>query len=279
VSLLYAEAALLGLVFGSFLNVCIARLPCHESIVSPRSHCRACGTRIRWYDNIPVLSYMLLGGRCRFCRERISLIYPLVEALTALGVVAAMAVYGPSLEFVKCTLLMMLLVIVIFTDLLERRIPHPVTIFGIAAGLGFSFVVPVDNRPLEWALLHTGVVLEGTVSSVVGAVAGGLFGAGLFYFVGWLFIHFLHKEALGFGDVMLMGLIGTFLGIPLTYLTILMGSLLGIITAVILAAANKRFRSGYHWPYGSFLGTAAIYASLFGQPLLDAYLRSFHGTP
>ena len=271
----YGIVALFGLAFGSFLNVCIFRLSPEEkeSIVTPGSHCRRCGQPVRWYDNLPLLSYVLLRGRCRSCGQPISLIYPLVEALTSGIFLIAWTAYGPTARFAKDAVFSMLLVIVIFTDLLERTIPHKVTVFGMGSGLFFSFVVRVDDRLSGWTLARLGLDGSGVIASVVAAVAGALFGAGLFYVVGEAFSRLRHKQGLGFGDVMLMGMVGTFLGIPLTYVTILLGSLLGIIVAGMLYAASARFRQDYLWPYGSFLGAAALYVGLAGQGLLEGYLR------
>lgn len=268
----YLTVALFGLAFGSFLNVCILRLPRRESIITPRSRCPRCSKPIRWYDNVPVLSYLLLRGRCRDCRQPISLLYPAVEILTGLVLIAAFARYGFSPEFIKVSALGMLLLILIVTDLNERRIPHKVTLFGTALGLLLSLFVPVDNRPADWVLRRFGVFLDEPASSLLGAISGSLFGAGFFYAVGEAFYRLRHKEGLGFGDVMLMLMIGAFLGIPLTVLTILLGSLLGTLIAAPLHVASSRFRN-YEWPYGSFLGAAAIYASIGGQALLQAYVR------
>lgn len=269
----YVLITLFGLAFGSFLNVCIYRLPRHESVVRPRSHCPRCQHPIRWYDNLPLLSYVVLGGRCRHCRARISPVYPLVEALTALLLAAAFYQYGLSPEFVKYGILSMLLLIVIFTDFFDRRIPHPVTLSGMALGLVFSFLVPVDSRPLDWIFRRFGIFLEGSASSLAGAIGGALAGGGLFYVLGEAFYRLgrKQKEYLGFGDVMLMLMVGSFLGIPLTLMTILLGSLGGTVVAVALNV-SPRYR-GYAWPYGTFLGIAALYASLDGQRLLEAYLR------
>jgi leader peptidase (prepilin peptidase)/N-methyltransferase len=197
-----------------------------------------------------------------------------VEALTAIVLMLTFHVYGIGPEFIKYTVFGLLLIILIFTDLLERRIPHAVTIFGISIGLLFSFFIPVDDRPLGWIFRHWGIFLDGVPASVAGAVAGALVGGGLFYGVGEAFYHLggKQKEYLGFGDVMLMLMVGTFLGVPLTLLTIFLGSLGGSILAVALSVINSRFR-GYAWPYGTFLGVAAIYAALYGNWLLDGYLR------
>lgn len=272
--IVYAIIGLFGLVFGSFLNVCISRLPRGESIVLPRSHCPKCNHAIRWYDNVPLISYAVLRGRCRDCHVSISPLYPTIEALTAVILVLTFRVYGLGPEFVKYALFGMMLIVLIFTDLLDRRIPHAITIFGICLGLIFSFFIPTDDRPLVWIFRHWDFYLEGTPASVVGAVAGALAGGGLFYAVGEAFYYFggKKKEYLGFGDVMLMTMVGTFLGVPLTLMTILLGSLGGSVLALGLGAVNSRFRD-YAWPYGTFLGIAAIYAGLHGSRLLDWYLR------
>lgn len=272
--MVYFFLVVLGLAFGSFLNVCIFRLPRHESILTPRSHCPSCQHLIRWYDNIPVVSYLVLRGRCRDCRARISPIYPFVEALNALLLVAACFRYGLSPEFVKFAALGMLLIVVIFTDLLERRIPHAITLFGIGLGLLFSFFIPVDSRPLGWLFDRLEWDVGVVTTSVLGGIAGALIGGGLFYAVGEAFYYLggKQKEYLGFGDVMLMLVVGVFLGPPLTLLTILLGSLGGTLVALGYSIASPRYR-GYAWPYGTFLGIAAIYASLDGTRLVDFYLR------
>lgn len=271
----YLIVALFGLAFGSFLNVCIFRLCSEEkeSIVTPGSHCRKCGRPIRWYDNIPVMSYVLLRGRCRSCGARISPIYPLVEGLTAGIFLIAWTAYGPTPRFIKCVIFSMLLVVIIFTDLLERTIPRAITGFGMGSGLFFSLLVPVDDRFSGWILGKVGLDASRLAASFLGAAAGALFGAGLFYAVGELFSRLRGKQALGFGDVMLMGMVGTFLGVSLTYVTVLLGSVIGTIVAGMLYVTSARFRRGYLWPYGSFLGVAALYVGLGGPALLEAYLR------
>lgn len=270
----YAIVAVFGLAFGSFLNVCIARLPRKESVITPRSRCPRCGHPIRFYDNIPVLSYLLLRGRCRDCRKPISLLYPLVELLVAGVGVAAFWRYALSPEFIKAVIFNMLVLIIVFTDLLERIVPHPVTWLGMGAGMLFSFLVPTDSRPVQWVLRHWGFFVSGTTASVCGAMAGALVGGGLFYAVGEAF--YLaggrQKEYLGFGDVMLMLMVGAFLGPALTLMTILLGSLGGTLVAVPLSVASPRFRH-YEWPYATFLGGAAVFSSLWGSSLLEAYLR------
>jgi len=268
----YAMVALFGLALGSFLNVCIFRLPRHESVITPRSRCPQCSQPIRWHDNVPVLSYLVLRGRCRQCRAPISPIYPLVELLSAGVLLLAFFQYGLSPAFIKYSVFGLLLLILIFTDLRERRLPHAVTILGMGLGLALSFIVPVDPRPLNWILQRLGSFPGTEFLSFAASVAAALLGGGLFYGVAEAFYRLTGMEGLGFGDVMLMLMVGTFLGIPLTLLTILIGSLLGTIVALPFELFSTRFRH-HPWPYGSFLGAAALYASLGGNALLDAYLR------
>jgi leader peptidase (prepilin peptidase)/N-methyltransferase len=182
--------------------------------------------------------------------------------------------FGLSPEFVKYSALVMILIVIIFTDLRQRRIPQVVTVFGIGLGGVLSFFIPVDSRPLGWFAERMDLFLPGTVLSVLGALMGALVGGGLFYAVGEAFyiLGGRRKEYLGFGDVMLMFMVGIFLGAPLTLLTILLGSLAGSIVALSITLAAPRFRD-YHWPYGTFLGIAAVYAALDGMRLLEVYLR------
>ena len=270
----YVAVGLFGLVFGSFLNVCVYRLPRGESVVTPGSHCPHCGHPIRWYDNVPLVSYLGLRGRCRDCHARISPLYPLVEALTAGVLLGAFQQYGLSPGLAKYAIFDMMLIVIIFTDLRDRSIPHAVTLSGICLGLAFSLVIPADARPLGWLARRWGIALGETMGSVVGSLTGALAGGGLFYAVGEAFYRLggRKKEYLGFGDVMLMLMVGSFLGVPLTLMTIFLGSLGGSVVALGLAAASSRFR-GYAWPYGTFLGVAAIYSSLYGNGLLEWYLR------
>ncbi len=263
--------AIFGLIFGSFLNVCILRVPRKESIVSPGSHCPACGSAIRWHDNIPVLSYVLRRGRCRDCGKRISLLYPLVEILTAAVFLLEFRHYGLTPGFLKGAIFAMLMIVLVFTDLRERRIPHKITLFGIGLGIALSLLVPVDNRPIGWILAHWRIFPSAVLLSLMGALVGALVGGGLFFVVGEAFYHLRHKEGLGFGDVMLMLVVGVFCGPSLTLMTIMLGSLLGTAIAIPLTLFSSKFRD-YQWPYGSFLGIAAIYASIGGEALLRAYL-------
>jgi leader peptidase (prepilin peptidase) / N-methyltransferase len=268
----YMIVGLFGLAFGSFLNVCIARLPSGESIVTPRSHCPRCGRAIRWYDNVPLVSYVVLLGRCRDCKTRISPVYPLVELLTAATLLADYYRFGLGPELLKWGIFSFLLIILIFTDLNLRRIPHAITLLGAVLGLALSFLIPVDCRPVSLLLAHWNIFPAPTALSSMGAMSGALIGSGLFYGIGEAFFHIYGKEGIGFGDVMLMLMVGMFFGPALTLMTILLGSLFGCLVAIPLHLFAPRFRK-YQWPYGSFLGAAAIFASLWGPALLAIYLR------
>jgi leader peptidase (prepilin peptidase) / N-methyltransferase len=269
----YLLVAVFGLVLGSFLNVCIFRLPHGASIVHPGSHCPQCKHPIRWYDNVPVLSYVLLRGRCRDCGERISLIYPIVELSAAGLLLEAFQLHGWGVEFIRDGFLILMMVIIVFTDLTERRIPHAVTVPGVGIGLACSWFVPVDSRPLGGLWHLVGFVPPPPVASFAGALAGAAVGGGLFYLAGEAFYIVRHVQGLGFGDVMLMLVVGTFFGVPLTLLTVLLGSLLAVLVALPFVALDRRRYWRFHWPYGSFLATAAVYVCLRGEALLNAYLR------
>lgn len=240
-------AALLGAAVGSFVNVCVARLPEGESVVAPRSRCPACGARIPWYDNVPILSFFLLRGRCRGCGSRISWQYPAVE-LATLGIWAGMAlVYGPTPDGLKGAVLFSLLLAIALTDARHYLIPDPLSIGGLAAGLALSLLPGAPDFLL----------------AVAGAAAGFLilFGVGV---VGeWVF----KKPAMGGGDMKMMAMIGAFLGWKGALLTIFLGSLAGTIVFVPIA-----MRSDRRVPFGLFLALGAALALYMGDPLLDWYL-------
>ena len=266
---------LFGLAFGSFLNVCIHRLPKGESIVKPRSRCPHCGKPVAAWDNIPLLSYLVLRGRCRNCQKSISPLYPFVELLTGLLLLWTYRQFGFTAEFIKFSVFGMLLLILIFTDLQERIIPHAVTIFGIFLGTSISWLVPVEGAASTW-LLHRMGFFPPTweAESFLASVAGMILGGGSFYLVGTVFYYLKgkQKDYLGFGDVMLMTMVGSFLGMSLTLLTIFLGSLLGALIGVPLEYTTKRFH-GYEWPFGTFLGVAALFSSFGGNAVIDWYLR------
>lgn len=245
----YLLAFAFGLLIGSFLNVCIYRLPRDQSIVWPASRCTRCGRALSWYENIPVLSYAALRGRCATCKAPISLQYPIVELLTAAIFAGALAWYGPTPLFVVRAAFACAMLVLFVVDLQHQILPNEITLPGIAAGLAASaFLEP------------------GWRSAAAGAVAG----AGMLWLVGWTYERVRHQEGLGFGDVKMLGMIGAFLGWPLMLLTLVVASLAGSIVGLGLIAA-RRGDMGSKLPFGSFLAVGAIVAALAGPDLVSWY--------
>jgi len=294
----------LGLIFGSFLNVCIYRMPRGLSVVLPGSACPHCGKHIAFYDNVPVLSWLILRGRCRNCQARITARYAIVELLTGILFLSCYLHFGLSLAMLKCTVLGFLLLGLIFTDAETHLLPDKMTLTGLSLGLIFSLLVPVND--LASRLLPG--VLQVPVSSDVSwrlfsfmdALLGAGMGAGFLYGVGVVYLRWRGVEGMGFGDVKLMAMIGSFLGLRLTILTIfaasIAGSLFGFWT--VLAVWIKRVQRRKHvfhesgsaarrhaWgsalvalrrhqmPFGVFLGSMGLVAFFCGQQFLQWYWR------
>lgn len=291
-----------GLALGSFLNVCIYRMPRGLSIVRPRSACPQCKTPIRAYDNIPLFSWLWLRGRCRRCRRPISARYPAVELLTALLFLACFWHFGLSLEALKFSVFSFLLLGLIFTDAEHKLLPDLLTIPGVLMGLAFSLFVPVDNFASSllpdslWAPLASSVSWR--LQSFVDSALGALVGASFLYGVAVAYMRFRGVEGMGLGDVKLMALIGAFLGVKLTIFTLflatLVASLVGIGTMLTVwlkrtrrriqrqreSAAEARRRAwrsaqlvfrGYQMPFGSYLASMAVVALFFGDRFLRWY--------
>lgn len=242
---------LFGAIVGSFLNVCIHRLPKSESIVKPGSHCPKCKTQIRFYDNIPMISYFLLRGRCRYCKGSISIQYPLVEGITALCSLFLFIKFGPSLNYLFYFSFISALIVITVIDLFHQIIPDAISLPGIGVGLLGSFIVP------HITLLNSlkGMLLGG----------GGLFIVATIY--QWLF----KREGMGGGDVKLLAMIGAFLGWRAVLLTILLSSLIGSITGIaFIALKGKDFK--YAIPFGPFLSLGAAIALFFGEDIIEWYL-------
>ena len=271
----HLAAFMVGLMIGSFLNVCIHRLPKGESIVHPRSRCPHCGRMIAAYDSVPVLSYLWLRGRCRHCHSRISPFYPLIELLTGLTFLLVYHRWGVSPPAVKAVLLASALIVLIFTDLRERLLPDRITFPGIAAGFLFALWLPLEDGTAALLLrLLGGTNLPSVLLSVADALLGALLGAGLLFALGEIWYRLRRVEAMGLGDVKMMGMVGLFLGIKLTVLTLLLGSLLGsLLGGLFLLLAGKDTR--YELPFGTFLGVAALIALFWGPQLVASYLSLF----
>jgi len=293
-----------GLVFGSFLNVCIYRLPRGLSVVSPGSACPHCGNPVRPYDNIPVLSWVLLGGKCRNCKTTITARYAVVELITASVFVACYAHFGISLAMLKCAVLGFLLVGLIFTDAETHLLPNKLTLPGLVLGLVFSLFVPVNDLASMILPGAFQVPVSADVSwrlfSFADALLGAAIGASFLYGAGAIYLRWRGVEGMGFGDVKLMAMIGSFLGLRLTILTILAssiaGSFFGLWTVfVVWVKRTQRRKQVFHesgpaarrnaWasaqvalrrhqmPFGVFLGSMGLVAFFFGQQFLHWYWR------
>jgi leader peptidase (prepilin peptidase)/N-methyltransferase len=241
-------AGLLGLAIGSFTNVVVARLPHGESPIRPRSRCPYCSSQIAWFDNIPVLSWLLLRGRCRACHTSISVEYPLVE-LAGLAIWLGVAWrYGPSWHALAGGILLSLVLAIALIDSRHYLIPDPLSLGGLAAGLALS-LLPGDQGPL---------------AAVLGAAAG--FGALLA--VGEVGEWWFKKPAMGGGDMKMMAMVGAFLGPADAMLTIFLGALVGTIVFAPIALSTKR-----EVPFGVFLALGAAVTFLWGDQLVEGYFR------
>jgi len=300
---LYAVPVFLfGLIFGSFLNVCIYRLPRGLSVVRPGSACPACRVPIAWYDNLPVVSWLLLRGRCRACQARISPRYLLVELLTGLLFLACYSGFGWTFSTFKFCVFAFLLVGLIFTDAEHKLLPDALTLPGLALGLGFSLLVPVQDlgsRLLAgWVQLPVESDFSWRLLSLVDSGLGAAVGASFIYGASAIYRRARGVEGMGFGDVKLMAMVGSFLGMKLTIFTLFAASLTGSIfglSAVLAvwwkrtrrrvlrlhepaAAARKRaWKSAkmvyryYEMPFGVFLGSMALLAAFFGDTVIRWY--------
>ncbi len=256
---------------GSFLNVCIVRIPSGKSVVKPASSCMKCGAPIQPYDNIPVISYLLLRGKCRGCKTHISAIYPLVELLTALLIYACYRMFGVTAEALKWALFSALMIVLVFTDLRERILPDAVNYTGFALGLLLSFfTIPADGTA-GWMAGHiVHFPPPAPVLSFADAILGAAVGSGLLWLVSEAYFRLRGREGMGMGDVKMMLMAGAFLGIKRTLLTILMGSLLGSILGLAFILIRRK-GSDYELPFGTFLGLAALLAAFFGTPVVNWY--------
>jgi leader peptidase (prepilin peptidase) / N-methyltransferase len=262
---------LFGLVVGSFLNVCILRIPADKSIVLPASSCTKCGKAIAPYDNIPVLSWLILRGKCRNCKTKISPMYPAVELLTGLLFVACYFAFGLTVDALKWATFSALLVVLTITDLRERILPDVVNFFGVGVGLLFSFFTkPTDGTALWIANRLFDFPPPQPVLSFADAVLGAAVGSGLLWVVAEGYFRLRGREGMGLGDVKMMAAVGVFLGLKRTLMTILAGSLLGSVIGILLISLSKKDRN-YELPFGTFLGAGALLVLFFGTPVLQWY--------
>ncbi len=291
-------AGLLGLAFGSFLNVCLSRWPEGESIVAPRSHCRSCGHTLAWWENVPLVSWLALRGRCRGCRAWIGWRYPLVElAVGALWGSAAwgfqanvfdsslpkVALYDALLTTLGLFVFYWLLVALAVLDAENLWLPNWLTLPGTAAGFLFSllgFVLAVELNSIAESPLHPGFHdLHGEQWQAAGFRLLAIFAAaGLILLIRWVYWLVRRREGIGLGDAKLMALLAAWLGLPGALLAFGLGVVLGAFAAVVLLATPAAHTGTESWtqkklPLGTFLCIGGIVSSLWGQPILAAYLR------
>jgi leader peptidase (prepilin peptidase)/N-methyltransferase len=244
-----ALMALFGLAIGSFLNVCIYRLPRRMSIVSPPSRCSACGHRLSWFENIPLVSYMVLRGRCCSCRAPVSLQYPIVELITAAMFAGLWWYYGPDLLLVPRLLLGCALIVLFFVDLEHQLLPNAITLPGILIGFVFSLLTE-----------------PGWISSLLGVLLGG----GVLYATAEGYYRIRGEEGLGMGDVKMLAMIGAFLGWQLTLVTLFMASFAGSnIGGLLILFGGGGMKTAL--PFGTFLALGAAISATAGPSLLNWY--------
>jgi len=262
---------LFGLAIGSFLNVCIARLPLDESVVSPRSRCPNCRKLIAGYDNIPVFSYLILGGRCRNCKKPISARYPLIELLTGVISVMLYLKFGLTLEWGVYLIFSAALVTLAFIDIDHRILPDVITLNGIWLGILVGVALATPSSFVSGLLQYEGYFgLSPRWIAFLSSLAGLVVGGGMLWLAGEIFFRVRGIEGMGFGDVKMMAMVGAFLGVPLVLFTILAGSILGAIIGIVLIKLGGKERH-YELPFGTFLSIAAILAVLYGDSLINWY--------
>lgn len=250
-------AGLVGLVFGSFANVCIARLPEGMSVVRPRSRCPRCGTPIVWYRNIPIVSWVVLRGRCASCRERISWRYPFVEALCGTLFAGLWILYGPSGKLLIAAPFALMLVVLFFTDWDHQLLPDAITLVGFGVGLAAAWINPFLGEP-GWGRIWA-------------AMSGAALGSGFLWVIGFVYERLRGVEAMGLGDVKMMAMVGAFTGPQGVAFTLFVASVVGAAVGVALIPLRGRTMRDM-LPFGCFLAPAALAALIVGRRLVGAYL-------
>jgi leader peptidase (prepilin peptidase)/N-methyltransferase len=267
--LIHGFVIVVGLIVGSFLNVCIHRVPRGRSVVYPRSACPHCHHPIGALENIPVLSYLLLGGKCRQCGAQIPWVYPLVEALTAVLFYLLFLKYGFQSPFFVNLVFFSILVILIFIDLFERLLPDVFTLGGLAFGLVLAPLQSGEFFPDAGPMNLSSLLLR-----YYDSFLGVLMGAGFLWLVAEVYLRIKKVEGMGFGDIKMMAMVGAFLGWQHTWMTILLGSLLGaLVGSLYIYVLGKGTK--YELPFGSFLAVGAMISALWGESILTAYLSQF----
>jgi leader peptidase (prepilin peptidase)/N-methyltransferase len=249
--MIYIAVGVLGLALGSFLNVVIYRLPKGLSLMGPRSQCPSCQAKIHFYDNIPVFSFLLLRGRCRQCDAQISWRYPLVELLTGVMMILMLLRFGLNINFVKYSLLTLILIPVTFIDIDEKIIPNWLTFSGLVAGVSITLIFQIEL----WRFMLQGMV------------AGALFMALLMVLGKWL----LKKEAMGMGDLKLLAMIGVYVGMTGALLSVYFGAMIAFIM-IIIQLLSRRINLKETIPFGPFIAVGTFVYILIGSELISWYL-------
>ncbi len=278
---IYVVVGVFGVIIGSFLNVVIHRLPLEESIVLPSSKCTSCGAAIAFYDNVPLLSYILLRGRCRSCKAPISARYPAVELLTALLFMAVFWHDGLTLALPFDLVFVTAITALIFIDAEHMILPNAITYPGIAFAFVARLAIPYlmgephfdDLVPLLDGLMAGKPVWA---ASLVGAILGALVGGGSLWLMGWIWEKLRGVEAMGLGDVKMMFMVGAYIGWRLTIVTIFLGVLSGSIIGMLLMMRQGKRDMQMLLPFGIFLGIGAIAALLAGSRLVEWYAGQFY---
>lgn len=248
-----AILVVLGLAVGSFLNVCVHRIPRGQSLVRPGSRCPSCGYELRWFDNVPVVSYAALGGRCRKCHASISFRYPAIEVATMALFVLHGGVFGWTALLVPRLVFACAMVVLFAIDLEHQLLPDVITLPGIVLGLVSSAVLP-----------------PGLLDALIGVVVGG----GVLWLIREAYYRYSGHEGMGLGDVKMLAMVGAFLGWKLVLLTLVLSSLAGSAVGLLVIMV-KRGDMKYALPYGTFLALGALATSLAGGPILDWYLSFY----
>jgi leader peptidase (prepilin peptidase) / N-methyltransferase len=244
---------LLGFFLGSFMNVCIYRLPRKLSPVRPRSGCPKCGHMLAWYENVPVLSYLFLRGKCRSCGTRISPMYPIIESITGAMFLAGYLWYGPSALLIVRLLFGCAMIVLFVIDLQHKILPNVITLPGIVVGLLLSEVAG-----------------PGWLASLIGLAVG----AGSLFVIAEVYYRVRHEEGLGMGDVKMLGMIGAFLGWKLVLVTLVLSSVAGSLVGIGVLITKKESLK-YALPFGTFLAVAAMVAAVAGDSLVNWYLQFY----
>jgi leader peptidase (prepilin peptidase)/N-methyltransferase len=278
--LVYIITGVFGAIIGSFLNVVIHRLPREESIVLPSSHCPDCGAAIAFYDNLPVLSYLLLRGRCRGCKAHISARYPAVEALTAFLWVAVAWHDGLTFALPFDLIFVTAIIALIFIDaehmILPNAITYPGMVFALVARLALPYLMGrpyFDDLDTLVNAMPAGMPLWAT--SLVGALVGALIGGGSLWLMGWTWEKLRGIEAMGLGDVKMMFMVGAYLGWRLTILDIFLGVLSGSLIGIVIMLLQGKRNMQLLLPFGVFLGIGAIATLFVGSQIIRWYAGQF----